>query len=401
MMRESDRSPSSSRDLGSKQRVRIGVIMNTFVRAEGVEAGGHVHVFEVVERWLRHSIDVVVFAPAFARSDVLNRLPEIEFVSMPSIESSLGARVFPFLSRAALSGLRRRELLLCDALFASSQLLPDVVPLLFARKWARVVFISHILEAPWRRRGPFLRNALATLGEDIGLRVSGFASEAIVTCSHYVESQLRSRGLKQRCFISTNAAGHVRGSDESIPRSGAVCVARLHPVKGIEDLIRAWRIVVDVVPGAELTIVGDGEPAYRSRLQEIVRSLRLDRHIAFAGRVANSKRDAILGSSSFFMFASYEEGFGIAVAEAFTAALPCVTYDLPIFNELFPSGRLAARVGDIEGLSRHAISLLSDPALREKLSKEGIEISKEFTWEHAAFVDARALLETLIRSLGA
>ncbi len=382
-------------------RLRVGVVMNTFVRSEGVNAGGHVHVFEVVERWLELSLDVVVFAPAFVRDEVKKRLPSVEFIAMPSIEPPTGGRIVPFLSRAASALLRRAELRRCDALFASSQLLPDVVPLLCARKAARVVFIAHVLEAPWQRRGSLLRNALASVGEDLGLRVSNIGAGAIVTCSHFVAAQLRLRGMHQPCYVSTNGAGHVRRSYGPGERSGGVSVARLHPVKGVEDLIRAWRKVVDAIPGATLTIVGDGEPAYRERLEALGRSLDLEGRLIFAGSIDDATRDELLARSAIFMFASYEEGWGIAVAEALTASLPCVTYDLPIFQEIFPRGRLAAPVGDIGALASHAITLLRDASLRDKLAKEASELSEQFSWEHAAVVDARALLETLLRSLHA
>ncbi len=375
--------------------VTVGVLMNSFLRTEGPNAGGHVHTLEVAQRWARDGFEIVIFAPGFAEAAVRKRLTEARYVAMPTTDHIAG-RVGVLLSRAVLSFSRRKELARCEALFASSAGLADVFPLLFAPRSARVVFVAHVLDRPWQRRGSVFWNALASINEALGLFVLRFACDAVVTCSEFVAGQLNERHVRRPCYVTTNGVDHLRTRPHT-QRSGGLCVARLHPTKGIDDLLRAWVIVAQSVPNAILRIVGGGELPYRERLDELAASLRLGTSVLFAGGVSDEERDEYISHANVFLFPSYEEGWGIAVAEAMAAGLPCITYDLPVFREIFPRGRLTAPLGDVEGLARAAITLLQDEDERERLSAEALHVASNFTWERAAELDGRAVLDSLER----
>jgi glycosyltransferase involved in cell wall biosynthesis len=68
-----------------------------------------------------------------------------------------------------------------------------------------------------------------------------------------------------------------------------------------------------------------------------------------------------------------------------------VTYALPIFAEIFPSGRLEAAVGDTDGLAQNAVSILRNDALFARLSREAAELAAEFSWDRAAAIEDKAV----------
>ena len=370
--------------------LRIGILANSMLQSEGFYAGGNVHTLEVAERWSDAGNEVVFFAPPFAEGMLRRRFPHLRVVVMPDLPARFGGRVVRFLFRAAAACTRRHELSACDALFASSPFLPDTVPLLVARRPARTIFLAHVLAAPWRRPGSLFWNSLASINELLGLLTTRIAADTLVTCSELVARQLLRRGLHQRCFVTTNGVEHVEHRSDGI-RSGAVCVARLHHAKGAEDLIHIWRLVADSLPDAVVHMVGDGEPAFRAHLVDLVASLGLERNVSLEGSVDAATRDRLLGQAAVFVFPSHEEGWGIAVAEALAAGLPCVTYDLPVFREVFPHGRLAVSVGDRAGFAHEVIALLRDPAQRDELAALGRESVRKYTWARAAEIDARAI----------
>jgi len=57
---------------------------------------------------------------------------------------------------------------------------------------------------------------------------------------------------------------------------------------------------------------------------------------------------------------SYEEGWGISLAEALSLGLPAVVYDLPVLREVFNGGPIFCHLGDIDEMAENIIKLLSD-----------------------------------------
>ena len=103
----------------------------------------------------------------------------------------------------------------------------------------------------------------------------------------------------------------------------------------------------------------------------------------------------LLRESQIFVFPSGEEGWGIAIAEAMCAGLPCVTYDLPVYRDLFTGGRVAVPVGDVAALGATCAALLSDPDRLGRLADEAVVLSKEFTWDKASDAVLEAALSVV------
>lgn len=55
-----------------------------------------------------------------------------------------------------------------------------------------------------------------------------------------------------------------------------------------------------------------------------MRDLAIDNHVRWLGYVEGDKKSEVLAAASAFVLPSYSENFGIAVAEALAAGLPCV-----------------------------------------------------------------------------
>jgi glycosyltransferase involved in cell wall biosynthesis len=162
--------------------------------------------------------------------------------------------------------------------------------------------------------------------------------------------------------------------------------------------VRAWRIVVDRFPQQRLTIIGaEAVPAYAASIRTLIAELQLAEHVRLEGVASDERKIEALEAAELFLFPSGEEGWGIALAEAMRAGLPCVTYDLPIFDELFPRGRLAAPLGDFRALAARAIELLDSEHVRLRYAAEALDLAHTFTWQRAADAEA-ALIASLLRS---
>jgi phosphatidylinositol alpha-1,6-mannosyltransferase len=171
--------------------------------------------------------------------------------------------------------------------------------------------------------------------------------------------------------------------DPEVQRAGTVLtVARLdpdHAYKGVDTLIEVWPGVVEAVPVATLTIVGDGPD--RDRLAARVADLGVASSVEFAGRVGDEElAERYRKASLFAMPARHRtgagaqgEGFGLVFVEAGAAGVPVVAGR--------GGGADEAVEDDVSGLLvdpdnptsvRDAIvRVLTDPSLARHLGKGG------------------------------
>ena len=105
------------------------------------------------------------------------------------------------------------------------------------------------------------------------------------------------------------------------PRIRLGTVARLADVKDQATLIRAFHIVQETNPQAELHILGEGP--LRTNLESLAKQLKLDRSVTFHGASPNVAE--FLSGLDVFVLSSVSEGLPIAVLEAMSAGLPIVS----------------------------------------------------------------------------
>lgn len=113
-----------------------------------------------------------------------------------------------------------------------------------------------------------------------------------------------------------------RKTQSLIQKNTILFVGRLHPIKGIDDLIKALKIVLIEFPDAELTIIGKG--AERETLEELCQDLDLEKHITFVGPVPNKEIKKFMINSKILVLPSRSEGFPVTILEAMACGLPIV-----------------------------------------------------------------------------
>jgi glycosyltransferase involved in cell wall biosynthesis len=107
-------------------------------------------------------------------------------------------------------------------------------------------------------------------------------------------------------------------------------VGRVSPNKGHPMLIEAFAAYTrDYNPQSRLFIVGKEETrlnAYNRLLSEMVRYLKLQDRVVFAGEVSDSELKAYYRVADVFMITSEHEGFCVPLVEAMSMSVPIVAY---------------------------------------------------------------------------
>lgn len=173
-------------------------------------------------------------------------------------------------------------------------------------------------------------------------------------------------------------------------RSGeVVCVARLEPRKGLFVLLEAWPRVRARVPHARLTVVGRGadEAAvdrFIARLEGVSRVSDLTRSVL----------DDLVARAEVAVCPAYLEGFGLAAAEAMASGTAVVASDVDGLRSLVEHERtgLLVPAGDADALVEAIVRVLTDDALRDRLSSDGRERMRRM---YDPAVAARAIVDVV------
>ncbi len=159
-------------------------------------------------------------------------------------------------------------------------------------------------------------------------------------------------------------------------RYDALFCSRLHPQKGVDGLLDAWRLVREKCPKARLGIIGNGEPAYETYLQDKARRLGLADSIDWLGYVNNVEKFRLYRQARIFVHATIYDNNGMVAAEALCSGLPVVLYDLPALRHVYTRGCLKVPPGDRQAYAEAIITLLTDPETHQK-TKPSPEVCAE------------------------
>jgi len=136
---------------------------------------------------------------------------------------------------------------------------------------------------------------------------------------------IRRAGFRQPVAVIPNGVSIPPPAEAKVGRSRTVLfLGRLHPVKGVDSLLRAWRMLGDGSTEWRLRIVGPGEETYVRQMRLLARSLALSNVVFEGPRFGGDKDDAYRGADV-FVLPTHSENFGMAIAEALAAGCPVVT----------------------------------------------------------------------------
>lgn len=158
-------------------------------------------------------------------------------------------------------------------------------------------------------------------------------------------------------------------------------VGRLHPVKGIENLLRAMSAGGGL--NSSLDICGDGERDYILYLRSLVKRLGLEDRVTFQGHVEENEKKAAFRRADVVVLPSHSESFGIAVIEALAHGRPVIVSRGTPWSELEVRG-CGLWVNNDPGDLAAAIATIGKMDVRE-MGKRGRDWMREsFAWHDIA-----------------
>lgn len=164
----------------------------------------------------------------------------------------------------------------------------------------------------------------------------------------------------------------------------ALFLGRIHPVKGLSELVRAWQLARP--KGWRMVIAGPDEGGHKKEVESAIHQAGLQDIFQFAGAVEGEAKTSLYRSADLFILPTFTENFGIVVAEALACGVPVITTKGAPWE-----GLITHRCGwwidigaePLAAAIREAITLSDDE--RQKMGKLGrVFVEKNFGWTQIA-----------------
>jgi len=151
---------------------------------------------------------------------------------------------------------------------------------------------------------------------------------AATSCFHAsAESEyeaIRHMGFRQPVAIIPNGIDiPMLASKRRVNSRTLLFLGRVHPSKGLDVLLPAWRAVQDRFPDWCLMIAGPDSGGYLKKMQHFAAQLNLKR-TEFVGGLKGTQKWEAYEQADLFVLPTYSENFGMAVAEALAAGVPAI-----------------------------------------------------------------------------
>lgn len=231
---------------------------------------------------------------------------------------------------------------------------------------------------PWLKRlslkwieGPLLRDAAAvhftSFDEQREAAECGVKMRGVVIPLGIDTSPVTDDALVRSHFLALQGSNYI------------LFLSRLDLKKNVEGLLHAFKQCHAKLPNTKLLIAGDGSPDYVASLVALATTLELDKLVIWAGHIQGELKSSVFAGAKLFVLPSFSENFGIAVAEALMAGLPCVLgLGVAIASDVVESGAGIAVEPDPASIAQGINALLaSSVAEHARMSANASELARD------------------------
>jgi len=155
----------------------------------------------------------------------------------------------------------------------------------------------------------------------------------------------------------------------------------LEPMYNVGCVLKAFKIVQDSYPEAELFVIGSGSE--EKNLRKLSKELDL-KNVFFTGVIEHEKIPDYLSKADFLLNASNIDNMPISILEAFSCGLPVISTNpggIPYIIEDDRNGFLV-NIDDHEAIAKKAIFLLNNPGVAIRVAWTARQDCEKFySWE--------------------
>jgi glycosyltransferase involved in cell wall biosynthesis len=284
-----------------------------------------------------------------------------------------------------------------DYFYSCIDFAPDVLPIIRLKKKYPFIWIATLylfIPAPWENivhnyQFPFIKYIIYYLYQRFIFQKILQHGDLFIITNDY-DRKFFPKKLQKCIFaiyggVNSEQIVSAQRNHNSSRVYDAVFCSRLHPQKGISQLLDIWHDVYKSTSNAKLAIIGNGEPSYEKFLKEKAETLGLKNNIVWLGYVNNIDKYKVYLKSRFLVHATVYDNNGMVAAEALSSGLPVVLYDLPQLREVYTTGCVKIPERDQRKFTEVIVKLLKDTEYYDSMKpnkKEMLKIRDYWEWQN-------------------
>jgi glycosyltransferase involved in cell wall biosynthesis len=196
--------------------------------------------------------------------------------------------------------------------------------------WVHVLRQCRLIASPrgtlsaWATRRSRRKKEFSWL---LGQRLALKRAHAFHATAESEAEDIRRLGFRQPIAIIPNGIEipELPAADGRGPERTLLFLSRVHPTKGVDTLLSAWRALAVRFPEWRLVIAGPSDPAgYLDEMRALAARLGVGR-VSFPGPIYSEDKARAYRDADLFVLPTHTENFGLVVGEALAHGRPVIT----------------------------------------------------------------------------
>lgn len=364
------------------------------------QSGGDTIFLELTKNWQK-KLDITVVGSAESKRLINRYRLKPKFIQSDTVNS----RCYPTTINIVLNSLRRsfRAILIflkhknifieSDYCYTASDFIPDFIfGLLFKSvnpkgKWLCAQYL--FAPSPNDKNTPYRTQPLKGLLYYLFQKITKYLAKKYADII-FITSEPDKKHFPNKIVIVVQGGVDITPSEKYLKSNkvmspsdrqyDAVFLGRLHPQKGVLELIDIWKLVIQQIPKAKLAIIGDGQ--LEKDIKEKILKSKLNKNITLLGFKSGKDKYDIFKNSKIVVHPAIYDSGGMAAAEAMAWGLPGVSFDLESLKTYYPEGMLKSPLNNYQHFAGNIIRLLKDKKLYNQISSEALKlIRNKWDWK--------------------
>lgn len=161
-------------------------------------------------------------------------------------------------------------------------------------------------------------------------------------------------------------------------------LGRIHIIKGLELLVKAYAQLLKVLAKVKLVIAGPYD-RYLLQLEQLIADLKIGNEVIFIGPLFGDDKLQAYVDADVYVLPSASEGFPITVFESCACGTPVIITDRCNIGDIVASQAGIVIPYDEGQLTEALLSMLSDDKMRQYFGNKGkLLVRDKFNWENIA-----------------
>ena len=156
--------------------------------------------------------------------------------------------------------------------------------------------------------------------------------------------------------------------------------------KGHDLAVKAMPLVIKEFPDAKLLFLPrSNDLTYEAKIKQMIKDLHLEFHVIWNDkRIEEWEMFAFFDAAAISLLPYRRITMSGILSHTMSRGVPAVLSDLPAFMEVTKGRALYFRNGDPMDLAYKIVQLLKNKEMQKRMSKEFMELTKEYAWSRMA-----------------